>query len=132
VALSRHREAATLFYGQDEFAAGVGKDGKLDAAAAKAKFEATLSRARPKELAHDYLEREVEEGTPALAPHPGPARRLTVEEIQAAAREKWLAYRAGMTQGKDAGAEPDRAQEHEPQKTPKQDKAQELDDDLSL
>ncbi|HXS29092.1 MAG TPA: AAA family ATPase, partial [Steroidobacteraceae bacterium] len=43
VALSRHRENVALFYGREDFPGS---------------FEATLSRARPKALAHDYLERE--------------------------------------------------------------------------
>ena len=105
VALSRHREAATLFYGQDEFAAGIGEGGTLDIAAARQKFAATLSRARPKELAHDYLERPTEESerglhksaSESLSPTPS-AHPPTPDEIQAAARERWLAYRAQATQ----------------------------------
>ncbi|MGH8227242.1 MAG: Ti-type conjugative transfer relaxase TraA [Steroidobacteraceae bacterium] len=42
VALSRHRESAAVFYGQDDF---------------RGDFKAVLSRARPKALAHDYLDR---------------------------------------------------------------------------
>ncbi len=52
VALSRHREAATLFYGKEDFQADW-RRGPVEE-----KFKAVLSRARPKELAHDYLERE--------------------------------------------------------------------------
>ena len=52
VALSRHREAATLFYGQDDFRAGWREPSVED------KFKVALSRARPKELAHDFLERD--------------------------------------------------------------------------
>jgi Ti-type conjugative transfer relaxase TraA len=52
VALSRHREAATLFYGQDDFHAGWREHSVED------NFKAALSRARPKELAHDFLERD--------------------------------------------------------------------------
>jgi Ti-type conjugative transfer relaxase TraA len=98
VALSRHREAATLYYGQDEFAAGVGQGGTLDIAAAHLKFQSTLSRARPKELAHDYLERH-DHLDPDLneLPHESPSQRpLTPDEIQAAARERWLALRAAQ------------------------------------
>jgi Ti-type conjugative transfer relaxase TraA len=54
VALSRHREAATVFYASDDF--GGRAPGATDATV-KARFTETLSRARPKELAHDYLER---------------------------------------------------------------------------
>jgi Ti-type conjugative transfer relaxase TraA len=54
VALSRHREAATAFYASDDFG-GRAAGGSADSA--KARFTQSLSRARPKELAHDYLER---------------------------------------------------------------------------
>jgi len=43
VALSRHRHSAALFYGTEDFT--------------RQSLTATLSRARPKTLAHDYLER---------------------------------------------------------------------------
>jgi hypothetical protein len=52
VALSRHRETATLFYGQEDFRADWRKG------TVEENFKTVLSRARPKELAHDYLERE--------------------------------------------------------------------------
>jgi hypothetical protein len=52
VALSCHREAATLFYGREDFRADW-RRGQVEE-----NFKAVLSRARPKELAHDYLERE--------------------------------------------------------------------------
>jgi Ti-type conjugative transfer relaxase TraA len=51
VALSRHREAATVFYASEDF----GRAGTPDTEV-RARFIAALSRARPKELAHDYLE----------------------------------------------------------------------------
>jgi Ti-type conjugative transfer relaxase TraA len=54
VALSRHREAATVFYASDDFG---GRSGAPESEI-RARFIAALSRARPKELAHDYLERE--------------------------------------------------------------------------
>jgi len=54
VALSRHREAATVFYARDDF----GGRGGAPESEICARFVAALSRARPKELAHDYLERE--------------------------------------------------------------------------
>jgi Ti-type conjugative transfer relaxase TraA len=59
VALSRHREAATLFYGQDDFRAGWREHSVED------KFKAALSRARPKELAHDFLERDPSSAPPS-------------------------------------------------------------------
>jgi len=52
VALSRHRESVTAFYGQDDFTPRWSK------ATAEDNFMSTLSRERPKELAHDYLDRD--------------------------------------------------------------------------
>jgi Ti-type conjugative transfer relaxase TraA len=54
VALSRHREAATVFYASDDFG---GRTAGATTHDVRASFTETLSRARPKELAHDYLER---------------------------------------------------------------------------
>jgi Ti-type conjugative transfer relaxase TraA len=62
VALSRHRENATLYYGESDFR-GAGAE-------AARTLDAVLSRARPKELAHDYLEREGVE--PIRLPGAGP------------------------------------------------------------
>jgi hypothetical protein len=53
VALSRHRDPATVFYASDDFG---GRASGANAHTVKARFTETLSRARPKELAHDYLE----------------------------------------------------------------------------
>jgi Ti-type conjugative transfer relaxase TraA len=58
VALSRHRDNATVFYASDDF--GGCRPGAI-AAEVQARFTETLSRARAKELAHDYL--EVESGS---------------------------------------------------------------------
>jgi Ti-type conjugative transfer relaxase TraA len=59
VALSRHREAATVFYASDDFdGRSSGRAAGATAESVKARFTDALSRARPKELAHDYLERE--------------------------------------------------------------------------
>jgi hypothetical protein len=55
VALSRHRDNATVFYASDDFG---GRRAGATAAEVRERFTETLSRARPKELAHDYLERE--------------------------------------------------------------------------
>jgi hypothetical protein len=60
VALSRHRDNATLFYARDDFG---GRHPSATSESIRTRFVETLSRARPKELAHDYLEREV--GSPA-------------------------------------------------------------------
>jgi hypothetical protein len=115
VALSRHRESATLFYGQDEFAAP-GRTGTApDPAEARRELEYTLSRARPKELAHDYLESGPEPTASARPLDNSPAAiqararaawmaqraqedPSTAQEIQARARERWQAYRQGFEQ----------------------------------
>jgi hypothetical protein len=51
VALSRHREAAMVFYGQEDF------QPHWSRASAEENFKAMLSRDRSKDLAHDHLER---------------------------------------------------------------------------
>ena len=55
VSLSRHRDNATVFYARDDF--GGGETDATDETV-RQRFADTMSRARPKELAHDYLERE--------------------------------------------------------------------------
>ncbi|HEY3930007.1 MAG TPA: Ti-type conjugative transfer relaxase TraA [Candidatus Koribacter sp.] len=55
VALSRHRDNATLFYARDDFG---GRHPQATPESVRDRFLETLSRPRPKELAHDYLERE--------------------------------------------------------------------------
>ena len=62
VALSRHRDAATVFYARDDFG---GRGGAAAPQAVQNRFVEKLSRAKPKDLAHDYLERE----GPAAAAH---------------------------------------------------------------
>jgi hypothetical protein len=64
VALARHREAATVFYASDDFG---GRAAGATGETVKARFTETISRARPKELAHDYLEREPSVETATLA-----------------------------------------------------------------
>jgi Ti-type conjugative transfer relaxase TraA len=77
VALSRHREQATVFYAGDDFG---GRSGRTDPAQVQDRFIAALSRARPKELAHDYLERDAAAGV-AMEPD------LDTRQQQAA--ERW-------------------------------------------
>lgn len=100
-----------LFRGREEFAGRVGQGAAIDAAEAKRNFEAVLSRARPQELAHDYLDGGW--ASPALieavrerarsaemehsAEEQGSAageEKLSVEEIQRRARENWLALKS--------------------------------------
>jgi Ti-type conjugative transfer relaxase TraA len=64
VALSRHRDNATVFYARDDFG---GRSLSATPASVHDRFTETLSRARPKELAHDYLEREVGSPTGRVA-----------------------------------------------------------------
>jgi len=56
VALSRHRDNATVFYARDDFG---GRAATATDETVRQRFMDTLSRARPKELAHDYLERDL-------------------------------------------------------------------------
>ncbi len=63
VALSRHRETATVFYAKDDFG---GRGGAIDPQEAQLRFTEKLSRARTKDLAHDYLE-----AAPASSPELG-------------------------------------------------------------
>jgi Ti-type conjugative transfer relaxase TraA len=112
VALSRHRDGATLFWGLEEFAGRGGQGGPIDAVEAKRNFEAVLSRARPKELAHDYLEggwaspplneavrerlarsAEVEQGAQKEVAAAS-EEKLSLAEMQRRARENWLALKA--------------------------------------
>jgi uncharacterized sporulation protein YeaH/YhbH (DUF444 family) len=50
--MSRHRESATVFYGQEDF------QPHWSRASAEENFKAMLSRDRSKDLAHDHLERK--------------------------------------------------------------------------
>jgi Ti-type conjugative transfer relaxase TraA len=147
VALSRHRETATLFYAQDEFARPRG-EGAPDPAEAKRNLEYTLSRARPKELAHDYLEpgfaareqsvvEEQENNSPksiqARAREAWAAARAkelqnagSPEDIQRLARERWQQYRQG--QGVDQGG----SAEEKPGAAKGQARSHGKDDDQSL
>jgi Ti-type conjugative transfer relaxase TraA len=131
VALSRHREAAMLYYSNEEFVPALGPAAAIDPTFARERFQSTLSRARHKELAHDYLDRDLSDpaapSTPTYARYPA-----TSEEIRAAAVERWAAFRAehpgklpiereeGGNYGTPHFAEKDRGREHRP------------DDDLSL
>ena len=68
VALSRHREAATVFYAQDDFG---GREGRADEAQVQTRFVERLSRSGAKDLAHDYLSREEGSAAPEVAPERG-------------------------------------------------------------
>jgi ATP-dependent exoDNAse (exonuclease V) alpha subunit len=99
VALSRHRDQAMLFWGRDEFASRAGQGASIDTAEAKRNFESVLSRARPKELAHDYLEGgwaspPLNDAIAQYLERGGTDENHSVEEIQRRARENWLAFKA--------------------------------------
>src|SRR6185312_5074252 len=88
VALSRHRESVTTFYAAEDFGADSATDDP-SSREVRDRFEATLSRARPKELAHDYLD-----PTLSLPARPSNKHSLTaadIDAIQQSAVERWLA-----------------------------------------
>jgi Ti-type conjugative transfer relaxase TraA len=66
VALSRHTEAAALFYGREDF------EPVWSRASAQENFRNVLSRARPKELAHDYLDRDPTDASRLQVPSGSP------------------------------------------------------------
>ena len=83
VALSRHRHSAEVFYATGDFQAPWARKGLpptdgLSPAQARQRFLDVLSRARPKELAHDYLDRE-----PTLSME-------TLDAAQQRAAEQWI------------------------------------------
>ena len=103
VALSRHRDNATVFYAADEFG---GRHPKSTPESVRDRFMETLSRARPKELAHDYLEREI--GSPAdrvsslvvaewEKPRNTDSPSNDLDARQQAAAERWLKGRKEST-----------------------------------
>ena len=115
VAMSRHREAATVFYAADDFG---GRGGRLDETEVQARFVERLSRVQGKDLVHDYLhapDGQREEGSAVLAAlgvGAKPAPTHTREEIQRAGREQWRRERELAKQsGQAASAEPPAAQE---------------------
>jgi Ti-type conjugative transfer relaxase TraA len=98
VALSRHRDDATLFYARDDFG---GRNPSATPERVRERFMETLSRARPKELAHDYLDSSVLPTEPAAA---GKHADTSLKAIQTKAREAWAAARA---KDPDAQASPE-------------------------
>jgi hypothetical protein len=71
VALSRHREGATMFYATEDFA-GKWEPSRASYDEIHEVFTSVLSRARPKDLAHDYFDRAPEA-------NPGTERRVSAE-----------------------------------------------------
>jgi Ti-type conjugative transfer relaxase TraA len=85
VALSRHRESAHVVYAAEDFGAVPETPGQREEI--RARFMTALSKARPKELAHDYLDREAVDRWQA-PPRP------SIDDLQRQGREAWLAQRA--------------------------------------
>jgi len=113
VALSRHREDARVFYAAEDF-----EDPRVmrarSAEDARHRFLNALSRARPKELAHDYLDREHESGRGG-----GSARGNSMTDIDARqqqAAERWREQHAGrgMSQRPEPPSQPSHAKWHGP------------------
>ena len=124
VALSRHREAVTVFYAADDFG---GRGGGADAEV-QGRFVERLSRVQAKDLAHDYLERKAAVEPEVLTAVPELIRPLNTEEIRARARQRWVEYRARMQNpapAAPAGPGQDRG-------TSEQERGQARDDDFSL
>ena len=138
VALSRHREAATMFYAGDDFG---GRSGAPESEI-RARFIAALSRARPKELAHDYLEpasgsdaalvsrlvvKEWEKSRNADPNSSTQTQHLPTNDLDAkqqAAAERWAARQQDLpTPG--SAADPTKA--HTPDRTPLQENAHTLE-----
>jgi Ti-type conjugative transfer relaxase TraA len=83
VAMSRHRESATIFYGQEDF------QSHWSRASAEENFKAMLSRDRSKDLAHDYLERvQVNELRPVTSAEHAIERNTATPAVAMTAAER--------------------------------------------
>jgi Ti-type conjugative transfer relaxase TraA len=97
VALSRHRESATVYYASEDF--GGAPNPEQRESSARVQLIQQLSRLRPKELAHDYLDREVSStSSPAHVTEP------TLDERQQHAAQKWLQKRQSYGTSHDSAA----------------------------
>jgi Ti-type conjugative transfer relaxase TraA len=93
VALSRHRESAAVFYAAEDF--GLMPENAAQRGEVRARLLHALSRARPKELVHDYLDREPLSARAGRASVGAPGRggsvqRPSIDELQRQGREAWL------------------------------------------
>jgi Ti-type conjugative transfer relaxase TraA len=131
VALSRHRESANLYFANEEFVPALGS-AAIDPSFVRERFRSTLSRARHKELAHDYLDRDLADRPTALS-SPYAQYPATPEEIRAAAVARWAAYRAEHPSRPTDGV-PESGSNHHSRRAPERDRGREHlpDDDLSL
>lgn len=92
VALSRHRESATVFYAASDFGAGRLSDAPA-LEEAHQRMVTALGRARTQDLVHDYLEREptLTDGTAqrARAPDLTPHGMSAIDAFQQQAADRW-------------------------------------------
>jgi Ti-type conjugative transfer relaxase TraA len=112
VALSRHRESATVFYAAEDFGARPGAD--IDRDQVRERFLEVLSRARPKELVHDYLDRDT--AAELVASKADPAHRTDIGNMgldDIGARRQQAAQRwADKQRAREAGLESGTGHEH--------------------
>jgi Ti-type conjugative transfer relaxase TraA len=109
VALSRHREAVTVFYAQDDFG---GRGGRAEASAVQARFVERLSRSGAKDLAHDYLVRDEGLRQEASAAPEVPAPALTAAQ-RLRQRSEQVAQRLAVEREHDRPAREALEREHE-------------------
>jgi Ti-type conjugative transfer relaxase TraA len=130
VALSRHRDNATVFYARDDFG---GRHPSATPESVRVRFMETLSRARPKELAHDYLECDSKVDSPLVADlvvqqwrqdrntprtsRPSVSATNDLNAKQQAAAEGWLKGRRQPTPRNEPTREPDHAPDIEKEKS---------------
>jgi ATP-dependent exoDNAse (exonuclease V) alpha subunit len=148
VALSRHRDNATMFYASDDFG---GRSPTATDETVRRRFMDTLSKARPKELAHDYLEREPAPDSALVSklvvsqwekerkadPSPSSSAGSSMSDLDArqqAAAERWLKARGNpnpskqQTPSNERTQERDHAPELEKERAPQRDRGGPEDD----
>jgi hypothetical protein len=89
VALSRHRQAATVVYAAEDFGAAPETDRPASSTEIRDRFHAVLSRARAKELAHDFLDPNLL--LPDRLAQKEPRTWADIDAVQQNAAERWLA-----------------------------------------
>ena len=109
VALSRHRESATVFYAASDFGAGRLSDPPA-LEEAHQRMVIALSRARTQDLVHDYLDRDP---TPAAAtvqsvraPDPASHSMSAIDALQQQAADRWRERQLAREQALDIPTDP--------------------------
>ncbi len=113
VALSRHREEANVFYAAEDFADSRTQE-MPTAEEARQRFLNALSRARPKELAHDFLDPDPQMSRGAERPHAG-SSMTDIEARQQQAAERWRDMdlrRGSAASAQKAEPQPSRGMNH--------------------